>query len=51
MNVGDCPDNDVTASRRIGMKGIWKRAPNYDPDFAKDGEITDLLEIIDYLQN
>lgn len=49
--VGDHPDNDVTASRRIGMKGIWKRDPYYDPDFAKDGEITDLLEIIDYLQN
>ncbi|WP_339269347.1 HAD family hydrolase [Paenibacillus sp. FSL W8-0187] len=49
--VGDHPDNDVTASRRIGMKGIWKRDPYYDQDFAKDGEITDLLEIIDYLKN
>ena len=49
--VGDHPDNDVTASRRIGMKGIWKRDPYYDPDFAKDGEITELLEIMNYLQN
>lgn len=49
--VGDHPDNDVTASRRIGMKGIWKRDLHYDQDFAKDGEITDLLEITHYLKS
>lgn len=25
-------DNDVTASRLIGMKGIWKRGSYYDRD-------------------
>ncbi|WP_145040421.1 HAD family hydrolase [Paenibacillus sp. Y412MC10] len=49
--VGDHPDNDVTASRLIGMKGIWKRDPYYDRDFAKDGEISDLLEILHYLKS
>ncbi|MHA2857511.1 hypothetical protein [Paenibacillus sp. HGF5] len=33
------PDNDVTASRLIGMKGIWKRDSYYDRDFAKDGRL------------
>lgn len=49
--VGDHPVNDVTASRDVGMKGIWKRDLYYDWNFAMDGEIGDLLEIMDFLES
>lgn len=49
--VGDHPINDVTASRNVGMKGIWKRDLYYDRNFAMDGEIGDLLEIMDFLKS
>jgi len=45
--VGDHPVNDVAASRRAGMRGIWKATPYYAGDFARDGEIHDLLELLD----
>ncbi|KOP65630.1 hypothetical protein AMS62_10510 [Bacillus sp. FJAT-18019] len=49
--VGDHPVNDVTASRDVGMKGIWKRDLYYDRNFARDGEIGDLIEIMDFIEN
>ncbi|MGG4343840.1 hypothetical protein [Paenibacillus lautus] len=36
---------------KLGMKDIWKRDTYCDRDFAKDGEITDLLEIIHDLKS
>ncbi|MGG3281275.1 HAD family hydrolase [Paenibacillus solani] len=49
--VGDHPVNDITASRDVGMKGIWKRDLYYDRNFAMDGEIGDLLEIMDFIES
>jgi len=47
--VGDHPVNDVAASRQAGMRGIWKVTPYYEGDFARDGEIYDLLEVQAYV--
>lgn len=44
--VGDHPHNDIMASRSVGMKGIWKEDPYYDPAFERDGTIRDLLELL-----
>ncbi|WP_411347610.1 HAD family hydrolase [Paenibacillus sp. WLX2291] len=47
--VGDHPVNDVMASRRVGMKGIWK-CNRYDKaDFEHDGIIYDLMDLKHYL--
>ncbi|USB33381.1 HAD family hydrolase [Paenibacillus sp. YPG26] len=43
--VGDHPDNDVKASMRAGMKGIWKSDSYYKDDFNRDGVIYDLLDL------
>lgn len=43
--VGDHPNNDVTASRNMGMKGIWKEDTFYNDAFEYDGVVRDLLEI------
>lgn len=47
--VGDHPINDVMASRRVGMKGIWKADSFYDDKFDRDGEIRDLLDLKNYM--
>lgn len=43
--VGDHPENDVLASRRVGMKGIWKEDLYYDAAFECDYTIRDLTEL------
>lgn len=43
--VGDHPINDVTASKSVGMKGIWKEDTFYNDDFEYDGIARDLLDI------
>lgn len=42
--VGDHPENDVTASQNVGMKGIWKKDNQWDQVEA-DFIINDLAEI------
>jgi putative hydrolase of the HAD superfamily len=48
--VGDHPVNDVLASRRIGMKGIWKEDLYYDGIFERDYTIRDLYELKTFLE-
>lgn len=48
--VGDHPDNDVFASRNVGMKGIWKEDLYYDHNFESDYIVKDLLEIKSFLE-
>ena len=48
--VGDHPENDVKASQKVGMKGIWKR----DTLWSNTGAeviIDDLMELPSLLQN
>ncbi|GIO97148.1 haloacid dehalogenase [Paenibacillus lautus] len=47
--VGDHPVNDVEASKRVGMKGIWKSDSYYEDKFDRDGVIHDLLDLKNYL--
>ena len=42
--VGDHPANDVKAARSIGMKGIWKKDPQWE-DVAADYIVDDLSEL------
>jgi putative hydrolase of the HAD superfamily len=47
--LGDHPENDVTASKRAGMIGIWKRDDYWhsaDADFIIE-ELEELLDIIE----
>lgn len=48
--VGDHPVNDVMASRRVGMKGIWKEDLYYDQTFERDYTIKDLLDLKEYYE-
>lgn len=43
--VGDHPVNDVAASRKTGMKGIWKEDSFYDECVECDGVVSDLLDV------
>jgi putative hydrolase of the HAD superfamily len=43
--VGDHPENDIAASMRVGMKGVWKEDLYYDGIFERDYTIHDLLEL------
>lgn len=43
--IGDHPDNDVKASRKVGMKGIWKEDLWYADSFERDFTIRDLIEL------
>ena len=46
--VGDHPENDVKAARNVGMKGIWKRDPQWEQVNA-DYIIDDLAELLLFL--
>jgi putative hydrolase of the HAD superfamily len=48
--VGDHPINDVTASKNIGMKGIWKEDLYYDQTFERDFTVKDLLDLKQYYE-
>ncbi|NBI28704.1 HAD family hydrolase [Chengkuizengella marina] len=43
--VGDHPENDVIASRKVGMKGLWKKNYLYDAPSENDGIIRELLDM------
>ncbi|KJB86109.1 L-2-haloalkanoic acid dehalogenase [Paenibacillus sp. E194] len=47
--VGDHPDNDVRASRAIGMTAIWKEDKYYEIPAEADAMIRDLLDLKLYL--
>ncbi|WP_268624887.1 hypothetical protein [Paenibacillus alvei] len=47
--VGDHPDNDVRASRAIGMTAIWKGDKYYEIPAEADAMIRDLLDLKLYL--
>jgi len=42
--VGDHPENDVKASRDVGMLGVWKRDSQWD-EVEADYVVEDLLEV------
>ncbi|NDI36240.1 HAD family hydrolase [Chengkuizengella sediminis] len=42
---GDHPDNDVIASRNVGMRALWKESNLYDVPSENDGIIRDLLDV------
>lgn len=42
--VGDHPENDVKASRDVGMLGVWKKDSQWD-DVEADYVVGDLLEV------
>ncbi|TGV29395.1 L-2-haloalkanoic acid dehalogenase, partial [Mesorhizobium sp. M00.F.Ca.ET.186.01.1.1] len=45
MYIGDHPDNDVRASRAVGMKAVWKRCSQYAAVAEAHVVIDDLAEI------
>lgn len=47
--VGDHPDNDVKASKDVGMTSVWKRNSHWD-DVEADFIIDDLLEILEIIK-
>lgn len=44
--VGDHPDNDIRASRAVGMKAVWKRNELADTVAEADAIIDDLAELL-----
>lgn len=42
--IGDHPENDVHAAKRIGMKGVWKKDNHWETPDA-DAVIDDLIEL------
>ncbi|MCC0566490.1 HAD family hydrolase [Brevibacillus borstelensis] len=44
--VGDHPENDVRASRAVGMKAVWKRNEQFETVAEADAVIDDLGELI-----
>ncbi|WP_318614530.1 HAD family hydrolase [Sporosarcina sp. YIM B06819] len=42
--VGDHPDNDVKASRDVGMLGVWKKDSQWD-EVVADYVVKDLMEV------
>ncbi|MDF2680926.1 MAG: L-2-haloalkanoic acid dehalogenase [Brevibacillus sp.] len=44
--VGDHPDNDIRASRAVGMKAVWKRNALVDTGLEADAVIDDLAELL-----
>jgi putative hydrolase of the HAD superfamily len=46
--VGDHPENDVKAAQNVGMKGTWKRDPQWEQVIA-DYIIDDLAELLLFL--
>ncbi|MBP1906236.1 putative hydrolase of the HAD superfamily [Paenibacillus turicensis] len=44
--VGDHPDNDIRASRDVGMKAVWKRSGQLENNTDADAVIDDLGELV-----
>lgn len=47
--VGDHPQNDVEAARRLGIRGVWLRSELYAEPKGSDGVVDNLTELIDLL--
>lgn len=47
--VGDHPQNDVEAARRLGIRGIWLRNELYAEPKGSDGVVDNLTELIELL--
>ncbi|MBD0379909.1 HAD family hydrolase [Paenibacillus sedimenti] len=47
--VGDHPENDIRASRAVGIKAVWKRNNPKSPDVDADVIIDDLGELTQYV--
>lgn len=45
--VGDHPENDIRASRDVGMKVVWKRNEQFETVVEADAVIDDLEELTD----
>ncbi|MFS0774778.1 HAD family hydrolase [Neobacillus sp. 3P2-tot-E-2] len=43
--VGDHPENDVKAAQNVGMKGVWKKDPQWD-SIEADYIVDDLAELL-----
>ena len=45
--IGDRPERDIAGARRVGMRAIWMRPPDFDgrPDPSPDAEVTRWSEI------
>jgi putative hydrolase of the HAD superfamily len=48
--VGDHPENDVQAARKVGMKGIWKKDTQWS-NVSAEFIIDDLMELPSLIQN
>ena len=48
--VGDHPENDVKAAQYVGMKGIWKKDPQWD-NVQADYTVYDLAELPIIIEN
>lgn len=44
--VGDHPENDISASRAVGIRAVWKQNTQYSYEVYADAIINDLEEII-----
>jgi putative hydrolase of the HAD superfamily len=49
--VGDHPENDIKASRAVGIKAAWKRNDAVSSEVNADVVIDDLGEVTQYVQN
>ncbi len=47
--IGDHPQNDVEAARRLGIGGVWLRSERYAEAECSDGVVDSLAELIDLL--
>jgi putative hydrolase of the HAD superfamily len=48
--VGDHPENDVKAAQNVGMKGVWKKDPQWD-SIEADYIVDDLAELLGICYN
>jgi putative hydrolase of the HAD superfamily len=46
--VGDHPENDVKAAQNVGMKGVWKKDPQWE-SIEADYIVDDLAELLLFL--
>lgn len=44
--VGDHLENDIRASRKVGLKAIWKRNDSFSSEAEAYAIIDDLMEIV-----
>ncbi|WP_379154904.1 HAD family hydrolase [Paenibacillus sp. sgz5001063] len=47
--VGDHPENDIRASRDVGIKAVWKRNKQFSHEVDADAIINDLEQLTQYV--